>query len=69
MTASQGLAVKRKMHTVFKVELDTTEKKQSNIMYTSLCATRGCRSGSREKANLPQHTSVKPASQHTVKHA
>lgn len=56
MTASQGLAVKRKMHTVFMVDLDTTEKKQSNITYTSLCATRGSRSGSREKANLPQHT-------------
>lgn len=56
MTASQGLAVKRKMHTVFMVDLDTTEKKQSNITYTSLCATRGSRSGSREKSNLPQHT-------------
>lgn len=43
MTASQGLAVKRNMHTAFKIDSERIKEKQGSIRYTKPSVARGSR--------------------------
>ena len=56
VTASRESAVKRNMHTTFKVDLERIKEKQGNIIYTNPSAARGSRKetdSSEKKIALP----------------
>jgi len=49
VTASQELAVKWKMHTAFKLDLERIKEKQGSIIYTYASTGRGSRKETTKK--------------------
>lgn len=58
VTASQELAVRRKTHTAFKVDLERIKEKQGSIIYTNPSAARGSRKETDSREKIALHSTL-----------